>query len=105
MDDLVQRLSEGEHPVIASRCKSLLELKESIRRGHVLVKFTDTQGGTELGIKLDHAAMNVANLDRAEGTVHLVGNLTLNYVPVRCIADLILPAMEGSGHLEALEPG
>jgi hypothetical protein len=29
--------------------------------------------------------------------------LTLNYVPVRCIADIDLASLEGKGHLVALE--
>jgi hypothetical protein len=46
VDELVKRLSEGDHPVIASRAESVVELKESIERGYVLIKFTETRGGT-----------------------------------------------------------
>jgi hypothetical protein len=105
MDELVQRLSEGDHPIIAQRYKSAQELKQAIDRGYTLVKFTDTRGGTELGVRLDNAATNLsgADFDRLTGTVHLVGNLTLNYVKVRCVADVDIAAMEGKGHLEILE--
>ena len=105
MDELVQRLSEGDHPIIASRADSAEELKQSIERGYVLIKFTDTRGGTELGVRLDEAATDLsdADFDQATGTVHLVGNLTLNYVKVRCIADVDLATLEGKGHLEILE--
>ncbi len=44
-----------------------------------------------------------ADLANATGSVHLVGNLSLNYVPVRCVADLDLVTLEGQGHLEILE--
>ncbi len=49
MDELVQRLSEGEHPVIAGRAESAEVLKESIDRGYVLIKFTETRGESNLG--------------------------------------------------------
>lgn len=47
MDELVQRLSEGDHPVVTRRADSAEELKQSIKRGYVLITFTDTQGGEE----------------------------------------------------------
>ena len=105
MDELVQRLSEGDHPVIASRADSADELKKSIDRGYVLIKFTDTRGGTELGVRLDDAATDLATADfeQGTGTVHLAGNLTLNYVKVRCIADIDIASRQGKGHLEILE--
>ncbi len=40
MDELGQRLSEGDHPVATQRYKSAEELKQAIDRGYVLVKFT-----------------------------------------------------------------
>lgn len=106
MDELVQRLSEGEHPVVASRADgSAEEFKKSIDRGYVLVKFTDTRGGTELGVRLDEEATNLetADFEQATGTAHLEGTLTLNYVKVRCIADIALDTLEGQGHLQILE--
>ena len=105
MDELVQRLAEGDHPVITRRAESVTELKESIDRGYVLITFTDTRGGTELGIRLDEALTDLsgADFEQGTGTVHLAGNLTLNYVKVRCVADLDLATLEGTGHLEILE--
>ena len=105
MDELVQRLAEGDHPVTVNRYKSVEELKQSIERGYTLIKFTDTRGGTELGVRLDNTLTNVSGGDFAQstGTVHLAGNLTLNYVKVRCVADVDLATMEGKGHLEVLE--
>ncbi|BDA68769.1 hypothetical protein CAL7716_029350 [Calothrix sp. PCC 7716] len=107
MNELVQRLSEGEHPVEASLKpeKTATALKESIDRGYVHIKFTNTKGGTDLGIKLDSKASNFneADFDHQTGKVHLVGDLTLNYVKVRCIADIDLATLNGKGHLEPLE--
>ena len=105
MDELVQRLSEGDHPIVASRYKTVQELKQAIERGYVLLKFTDTRGGTELGVRLDNAATDLsgADFDQSTGIVHLVGNLTLNYVPVRHVTDVDLATLNGTGHLEIPE--
>lgn len=104
MDELVERLAQGDHPVIASRAKTATELKQSIDRGYVLVKFTDTRGGTELGIRLDPPPdLSQANFEAASGNVRLAGNLTLNYVRVRCVSDIDLATLQGTGHLEILE--
>lgn len=107
MNELVQRLSSGEHSVEASLRpkKTAIALKESIDRGYVHIKFTNTSGGTDLGITLDPEASNLqeADFERQTGRVHLVGNFTLNYVKVRCIADIELASLEGKGHLEPVE--
>jgi hypothetical protein len=105
MDELVQRLAEGDHPVITRRAESVEELKQSIDRGYVLVTFTDTRGGTELGIRLDDALTDLsgADFERGAGSVRLAGNLALNYVKVRCVADIDLATLQGEGHLEILE--
>ncbi len=106
MDELVQRLSEGDHPVYASRADdSAKAFQESIERGYVLIKFTETRGGTELGVRLDTEAtdLSAADFEQATGTARLVGGLTLNYVKVRCIANIDLSTLRGTGHLEAIE--
>jgi len=102
MDELVQRLSGGKHPVVARRAKSAKDLKQNIDRGYALIAFTDTRGGTELGVRLDDELTDLsgADFDNARGTVHLAGNLALNYVKVRCVANIDLTTLEGKGHLE-----
>jgi uncharacterized protein YbdZ (MbtH family) len=105
-DSLVQRLSEGDHPIIASRADDSVEkLKESINQGYVLINFTNTKGETKLGIRLDNERSDLKNADfeQGQGIVHLEGNLVLNYVKVRCVADIDLAKLEGKGHLEVLE--
>ena len=103
-DDLVKFLSEGDHPVEASLRpeKSVQALKERIELGYVHIKFTDTRGGTELGVRLDRDASDLSqgNFDDGTGKVYLEGGLTLNYVKVRCIADIELKTLTGQGHLE-----
>jgi hypothetical protein len=107
MNELVQRLSQGNHPVEASLrpARTAAALKESIDRGYVHIKFTNTQGGTDLGMQLDRDASNLAdaNFEQQTGSAHLVGNLTLNYVKVKCIADIDLNTLAGTGHLEPVE--
>jgi uncharacterized protein YbdZ (MbtH family) len=105
-DTLVDRLSAGEHPVEASlRPKKTVDaLKERIDMGYVHIKFTDTQSGTELGVKLDRDALDVsqADFDNQMGTVHLEGGLVLNSIKVRCVADIDLQTLNGKGHLVPL---
>jgi uncharacterized protein YbdZ (MbtH family) len=104
---LVERLCEGDHPVEASlRPEKTVKLfKEAIDRNYVHIKFTKTKGGTELGVRLDRGASDFsqADFDNGGGTVHVEGNLTLDYVKVRCIADIDLATLEGKGHLEKVE--
>jgi uncharacterized protein YbdZ (MbtH family) len=106
-DDLVQRLAAGSHPVEVSLrpTKTVDILQESIGRGYVHIKFPTTQGGTELGVRLDPDASDLSQADfqNQTGMAHLVGGLTLNFVKVRCIADIDLTTLAGQGHLEVIE--
>jgi len=104
---LVDRLCEWDHPVEAGlRPEKTVKLfKEAIDRNYVHIKFTKTRGGTELGVRLDREACDFsqADFDNGNGTVRIEGNLTLDYVKVRCIADIDLKTLEGKGHLEKVE--
>jgi uncharacterized protein YbdZ (MbtH family) len=106
-DDLVQRLCTGEHAVeaILRPVKSAQTLKERIDAGYVSIKFVNTRGGTELGVRLDASAIDLGQADFAQqrGKVCLVGDLTLNYVKVRCIANIDLTTLTGQGHLEPVD--
>jgi hypothetical protein len=107
MSDLVRRLSEGRHPVEAGLRpeRTVQAFQKRIDMGYVFVKFTDTRGGTELGVRLDQDATDLSGADFSaeKGTVHLEGPLTLDYVKVRCIADIDLETLTGTGHLELVE--
>lgn len=100
-DDLVAWLCEGDHPVCAT-AGSVDQFLERIRSGYVNLRFTDTRGGTELGIQLDTGASDTSRADLAQrkGTVHLAGDLSLNYRPVRLTADVALETLEGVGRLQ-----
>jgi len=103
MNELVQRLSEGTDEVEASLHSdpSAARLKERIDLGFIQIKFTETQGGTVLGVRLDPAAVDLSRADfnTGSGTVRLEGSLTLNYQKVRCRAEIDLATLKGTGLL------
>jgi uncharacterized protein YbdZ (MbtH family) len=102
-DDLVTRLCKGDHHVEASLRpeKTAQALKDRIELGYVHIKFTETRGGTELGVRLDRDTIDLsrADFESQTGTAHLEGELTLDYVKVRCVADIDLQTLKGKGHL------
>jgi uncharacterized protein YbdZ (MbtH family) len=104
---LVDRLCVGDHPIVVSQRPepSVKALKEAIENGYVRVTFTETKGGTELGFRVDNEASDLtrANFEEGSGNVRLVGGLTLDYVKVRCVAEIDLQALGGVGHLEKVE--
>jgi len=106
VNDLVKRLSEGSHAVeVGLRPERTVKLfKEQVDRSYVLIKFTETRGGTELGVPLDKTRSDLTelNFDAETGKGKIVGELTLDYVPVRVVAEVELPSMKGRGHLEIL---
>jgi hypothetical protein len=103
MSDLVERL-QTEQPIVASlRPEPTVEaLRAAVDRGVVHVKFVNTRGGTELGVRLDRDASDLAGLDGAQGrgTIRLVGTLTLDFVPVRFEGVLALDTLQGTGSLK-----
>lgn len=107
MDELVQRLTEGDHPVTVGGPKpSLEEFRKRVNEmGYVFIKFTGTRGGTDLGVRVDASVTDLsqADFDQGRGSAHVEGTLTLNYVKVRCVADIDLGTLHGTGHLVALE--
>jgi hypothetical protein len=102
MSQLVQKLAQGEHPVEISLRpeRNYKALKDCIDRGFVHIKFTGTQGGTELGVRLDKTASDInADFNSGTGTLKIVGNLTLDYQRVQCVAEIDLASFAGKGHL------
>ena len=106
MDDLVQRLSNGEHSIAIGGSEPFEMVQKRIEEiGYVLVTFTDTRGGTELGVRIERNATDLsqANFDQRTGSAHLEGTLTLNTVNVRCVANIDLSTLRGQGHLLILD--
>jgi hypothetical protein len=105
MNELTQRLTVNQPIIMGGFEPTVEELRNRTgEMGYVLVKFTETRGGTELGFPLDrdHTDLSAADFDNSTGTVHVEGNLVLNDDPVRCIADIDLATLKGTGRL-ALE--
>lgn len=105
MNELTERLTTDQPIIMGGSEPTVEELRERTgEMGYMLVKFTETRGGTELGFPLDREATDLsgANFDEGTGTVHVEGHLTLNDDPVRCIANIDLKTLKGTGRL-ALE--
>src|SRR6202023_3385453 len=89
---LVDRLCEGDHPIeVGLRPERSVKLfKEAIDRNYVHIKFTQTKGGTELGLRLDldSSDFKAGDFENGKGSVHIEGSLTLDYVKVKCVADI-----------------
>jgi hypothetical protein len=106
MDELVERLSKGDHRIEfrGSPDRTAAELKERFDDGYVRVKFMDTKGGTEVGMLVDKTASDLSGADfqAGQGVVRLQGTLKLNWVPVRFLGEVQLDTLAGTGHLEVL---
>ncbi len=106
MDSLVKLLAEGRHPILfESRIDDFSEIKERLDQGFVMVTFTGTRGGTELGINIDTKLSNFdsANFETKKGSLRIIGTCELNYQKVRCFAEVDLSTKKGVGHLELLK--
>ncbi|MEJ2443302.1 MAG: hypothetical protein P8Y42_07545 [Exilibacterium sp.] len=105
MNELVEFLTAPQRVINGSNSKGVQDFKDQIDRGYVFVKFTETKGGTDLGVRMDPERSDITNADfeAATGSVHIEGELTLNYEKVRCIADINLENLEGEGYLQPLE--
>ncbi len=104
MSELVNKLAAGKHPVeaVLRPHRTPAAFKESIQRGYVHIKFTDTIGGTELGVNLetDGVDLRQADFEMGQGQITVKGSLTLDYVPVKCWAVIELSDLKGHGWLE-----
>lgn len=104
MNDLTERLTidqpvimGGFEPTVEELHKRVADLK------FVLIKFIETRGGTELGFPLESDVdLSTADFENATGTVHVEGDLTLNGDHVRCIAEIDLATLKGTGRLAPL---
>jgi hypothetical protein len=106
MDELTERLAMEQPIVMGGSDPTVKELRDRVgEMGYVLVKFTETRGGTELGVRLDRDAtdLSAADFDNGTGTVHVEGFLILNDDPVRCIADIDLATLKGTGRLALVD--
>jgi hypothetical protein len=107
MNELVQRLTKEQPIVVSLRPEAnLANFKAAVDRRYVHVLFTETRGGTELGVRLanpEDLDLSNADLEKGTGEVQIAGNLTLDYVPVRCHAKIDVASLKGTGWLEIRE--
>jgi uncharacterized protein YbdZ (MbtH family) len=100
---LVDRLCDGDYSIeVGLRADKNAKLfKKAIDGGYVHIKFTETRGGTEIGMRLngDTSDFSAADFDNGKGSAHVEGNLMLDYVKVKCIADIDLNTLKGRGRL------
>ena len=103
MNNLVKRLSESAQPVIVGgpspSAKQFINQLTNV--GYAFIKFTETSGGTDLGLRIDpvNTKLEEANIDKGTGNVHVEGTLNLNFIPVRCVAEINLESMAGTAQL------
>jgi hypothetical protein len=106
MSELPQKLTKDQHIIVSLRPEPTVSaLKAAIDRGYVHIKFTETRGGTELGIPVDTSRSDFSHADFTQGTGEftLAGELTLDYVRVRFEGKVDLASMQGTGHLVILQ--
>lgn len=106
MDELVQRLCADQPVAVGGPAPTLDELRTRLEDiGIVFVRFTGTSGDTDLSIRIDRTASDASAADFAAacGRVHLEGTLILNDDPVRCIADIDLATLTGTGRLVVVQ--
>ena len=86
------------------RYKDADKLKRAAENGYVLVKFSGTQGGTELGanVKNDDARCQVS-FDEQAKTATIRGRLKLDFTPVHLLATINLETFQGTGRLEVVD--
>lgn len=99
---LVERLSNGKHPLTYGRGGegNRERLASDIQSRYVTIRFTGTQGETELGMSLvEGTDIGAADFDAGTGSVHLEGELVLDFEEVRVSADLDLASLRGEGRV------
>ncbi len=103
--DLVERLSAGVFTVKACVTPETAEdFNRMLNSGYLYLQFTHPGGETRLRVKLDTSRCDLSEADfkSGVGNAHLEGELTLNFVKVRCIADIGIDTRTGEGRLEVL---
>jgi hypothetical protein len=105
VNELVKKLTQEQEVEASLRPETNLEnFKAALDRGYVHIKFPNTRGGTELGIRLDTEASDLAggDFEAKSGSVKIVGGLILDYERVRFHGQIDLGTLRGTGRLEPL---
>jgi hypothetical protein len=103
MDEIVQTLSQGDHKVVVGGPQpSVRDFRTQLENKFVTLKFGEPSGGVEVGVSVDEAAtaFEQVDWDASTGNVHVEGAVMLNGEQARCVADIALNTLNGTGHLE-----
>jgi hypothetical protein len=106
MNELTQRLTTEQPVTVGGPQTSLEQLRNRIDNiGIAFVKFTQTRGGTDLGVRVDPSACDLSkgDFENGSGVIHIEGTLILNGDPVRCVADIDLATFDGTGQVRVIE--
>ena len=103
---LLERLAKEQPVCLVLRPEATAAaLSEALSRNFVHVKFVETKGGTELGVRLEAEDSSRLRSEVEGGTssIGIAGRLVLDGHPVRCVASIELESLSGSGRLEPAE--
>jgi hypothetical protein len=103
VNDLIARLSGQDSRVeLDGHEESYDQLRRRIDElGHTVLRFPGTRGGTTIGVTIDRDRTDLSDADfeAGRGELRLEGTLTLDYVPLRCIATIDLATRAGTARL------
>jgi len=78
---------------------SVDKLRRAVEIGYVLVKFTQTKGGTELGCNIKNEDSR-CKAEFTENTVSIHGRLKLDFTPILVHAKINLDTFQGTAYVE-----
>ncbi|MBN4055430.1 MbtH domain protein [bacterium AH-315-K03] len=105
MNKLIEQLSKKQAIVGGGNFRGIEAFKEQIDKDYVFIKFTEPYGDVDLAIHPDKETSDweSADFENATGVVHLEGEIGLNYVKCRLVADVNLDTLKGEGYLVPIE--
>jgi len=105
MDKLLHFLSQGDHPVkvILKPKETLDEFISCMERGFLNVLFSDTQGGTEVGIVISQSSLEYGDIDQSTQNISIQGECGLNFNKIKISMELSLTDYTGLAQVRILE--
>jgi hypothetical protein len=98
VDRLVEFLTSDEHPVTMDRYASAADVAEAVGDGVLLLRCTDTRGGTELSFEVatDAAERTAQSIGASQPRFEVMGSLTLNDEDLRVTASIDAESLTGT---------
>jgi hypothetical protein len=105
VDRLVEFLTSDEHPVTMDRYGSAAEVAEAVGDGVLLLRCTDTRGGTELSFEIaaDAAERAVQSIGSSQPRFEVTGSLTLNDEDLRVTASIDAESLTGTAQFQPVQ--